>query len=370
MPMRHHMYRTMPGLPPKKEDQTIQDDTREYQKFVRVVLKDGNVVRDKAMAGDGKPFIRGLSEFASTIEPAGTAGAEFTAEAGRYHLFVAGTCPWASGVAATRNLLGLQDVIGMDVADGQSGAGWVFQSGSTCSSFADDTGGPFYVHQVYQAADPVVTTRITVPILWDTQTNTIISNDSWSIVKMLATAFAPLGKAKHLDLYPAALATEHEELHADNKQRLLNGVYRAGIGLLKGAKPEFIANAKQDVNDSLDKAEEILSKQRYLLGGSLTLVDVRLAMCLLRFDCSYLNGFACNGGKGTTGGVLLGGGYPNVCNYLRELAQMDGVFHEWEAIRQYYRWCIGHPGDQPLPDLAPIVASAEAPHDRAEKFSA
>lgn len=365
MPMRHFMYSPMAGLPPSLGEQTVEDDTREYKKFVRAVLKDGNVVRDKTMADDGKPFVRGLSEFTSTVEPAGTAGAAFTAEAGRYHLFVAGTCPWASGVASTRNLLQLQDVVGMDVADGQSGAGWTFQSGSTCASFAD-AGAPFYLTEVYQTANPVVTTRITVPILWDTQTNTIVSNDSWAIVKMLATAFAPLGKAR-LDLYPVALAAEQEALHSDLKQRLLNAVYRAGIGLLKGAKPEFVASAKQDVYDSLDDVEGILSKQRYLLGRSFTLVDVRVAMCLLRFDCSYRDGFVCNGGKGT-GGVLLGGGYPNICNFLREVAQMEGTFILWESIRQYYRWCIGHPEDQPLPDLAPIVASAEAAHDRASRF--
>jgi hypothetical protein len=129
-PMKHFMYLSIPGLPPPLAKQTVAADTREYNKFVRVLLTDGMVVPDTLIAaGSGSAFVRPMSEFNGVIEAAGS-GAKFEAEAGRYHLFAAGTCPWASGCMAVRHAVGLDAVISADWACGQSGAGWVFQSGT------------------------------------------------------------------------------------------------------------------------------------------------------------------------------------------------------------------------------------------------
>lgn len=131
------------------------------------------------------------SEFMEEVMPPGTAGAKHVAEAGRYHLFVSGVCPWASSCRSARHLLGLEDVVSMDVADGQSGAGWVLLNGTACSPWAETaaSGTPFYLHEVYRTSDPLCTTRITMPVLWDKHLNIIVSNDSGAIVKVRRLAW-------------------------------------------------------------------------------------------------------------------------------------------------------------------------------------
>ena len=221
---------------------------------------------------------------------------------------------------------------------------------------------------------------MTVPVLWDTRTYTIVSNDSWAIVRMLATAFAPLARANRAagappradqPLFPADRDAELEAAHAKIYAGLLNGVYRAGVGELLG-NAAAAAAARADVARALDELEATLARSRYVLGPALTAVDVRLAMTLLRFDAAYLDAFALRGAA--RGGVLVGetadgGGppYPALRGYTREMyARVGGAaVVDWPSFRQYYRWGPGLPRDAPLPPLEPLVASAEAPHDRA-----
>eukprot|EP00747_Dinoflagellata_sp_TGD_P033647 gnl/TRDRNA2_/TRDRNA2_136756_c0_seq1.p1 gnl/TRDRNA2_/TRDRNA2_136756_c0~~gnl/TRDRNA2_/TRDRNA2_136756_c0_seq1.p1 ORF type:complete len:345 (+),score=47.11 gnl/TRDRNA2_/TRDRNA2_136756_c0_seq1:98-1036(+) len=303
------------------------------------------------------------------VEPPGAVAAdgtqpEFVAEAGRYHLFVSGVCPWASGVAAARWVLGLQDVISIDVADGQSSAGWCYRKGASCEPWVGRPGS-FFAHEVYQAADPLGTTRITVPILWDTKTQKIVSNDSWNIVKMLATAFAPLATPSAdvpLDvkgLYPPEMAEKMEALQTRIYTNLLNGVYRAGIGLMKGATAMAEA-AEADVYAALDELNTELSTKRFLLGSKLTAVDLRLAMTLLRYDSSYMDAFQLQKGKG---GVLLGDSYAHLRDFTRDVYAMVAPTVVWPAFRQYYRWAPGRK-EGPLPPLEPIMASAATPPPR------
>jgi glutathionyl-hydroquinone reductase len=369
-PMRFHQMMEVDGLPPARGDHTLEDDPRAWPSFVRKTLVNGRVVRDTLIAASGgATFQRPPSEFNGTVEPPGTEGAKHVAEAGRYHLVVSGVCPWASSVRATRALLGLQDVVSIDVCDGQSGGGWVMIHGTTCPPWSERP-GPFFAHELYQASDPLGTTRITVPILYDKKLQVIVSNDSWGIVKMLATAFPTLGSAAvggTIQLYPPEQSAAIEELHSRIYAGLLNGVYRSGIALLKG-NAEGASAAAGQVYETLDELEKRLATRRYLMGGAQpTAVDIRLTMTLLRYDSSYRCAFALRGGRG---GVLVGDteggapGYPNLCGYVRDMYAQIQPEVEWPSFRQYYRWAVGHPADAPLPSLTAIVASAGAPHGR------
>ena len=168
---------------------------------MRKTITDGHVVRDGLITVRNKNsegFLRPPSEFMEEVMPPGAAGAKakHVAEAGRYHLFVSGVCPWASSCRSARHLLGLEDVVSMDVADGQSGAGWVLLNGTACSPWAETaaSGTPFYLHEVYRTSDPLCTTRITMPVLWDKHLNVIVSNDSWAIVKVGASAWGGVAR--------------------------------------------------------------------------------------------------------------------------------------------------------------------------------
>ena len=223
---------------------------------------------------------------------------------------------------------------------------------------------------MYQAADPFCSARITVPVLWDKKTRTIVSNDSWSIVKMLAAAFPSLSAfAAPPALYPEAERVAIEALHAELKANLLNGVYRAGINLVRG-NPEAAAKGRADVFASLDKWNATLASRRFLTGATIRAVDIRLVMTLLRYDSSYFDAFgmqlvdAEQAAPSTPqrGNVLTGDGYPHLKAYVRDVYQSGvGPTVHWESFNQYFRWTVGHPADAPLPDISRIVASAEAP---------
>ena len=274
-PLRTHQEPSVGGLPPPLAEQTTADDPRvSYAKFTRHTLVEGRLVRDNLIAtGSGGKFTRPSSEFMGMVEPPGTDGAKHVAEAGRYHLFVSGVCPWASSVRCARHLMGLQSIVSIDVADGQSGRGWAHINGTSCPPWAgQDRDGPFFLHEVYQASDPLGTCRITMPVLWDKHLGCIVSNDSWSILKMFSTSFASLA-ATPRDLYPAALAPQVEERHSHIYRNLLNAVYIAGIGILK-QNEESRAAAEANIAVTLDELEASLQGQRFLMGAELTAVDL------------------------------------------------------------------------------------------------
>ena len=384
------------GMPPvRRREWTLDTDPRTWPTFGRVSLQDGILTPDRLIARGrdrGGKFLRPPSEYLGKIP-----SARYAAEAGRYHLFVSGICPWASSVATARELLGLQDVISMDIADGQSGAGWTFLDGASVSPWKDRQ-GPFWLHEAYQLDNSLATSRITVPVLWDTKTKSIVSNDSWTIVKMMSTAFAGMGnptptaiemlatdeKSGHPTLTPPELDFRSEKTHSDIYDALLNGVYKAGLGLFinGGVENETVLTARKGVYDKLSELNLLLSKQRFLLGDKMTAPDVRLAMTLFRWDASYRNAFLLKDGRG---GILLGNGYPHLKAYLRDLYVVMEPAIDFVAIRQYYRipQAIEHAaaiaatecgdGDSAaeekkeeqqvqlpsIPDLRPIVASAK-----------
>lgn len=238
-------------------------------------------------------FVRQTSGFRNWVTvdgqagPTGTGG--FKAEAGRYHLYVALICPWASRTLIGRKLKGLEDVISVSVVEpALTDFGWRF--GDFPGADRDTVNGATYLHEIYTRADPTYTGRATVPVLWDKQTGTIVNNESADILRMMNSGFGDLAK-NAIDLYPEALRDEIESLNAEIYPKLNNGVYRAGFATTQVAYEEAFA----DVFSMLDALETRLSDGRaYLSGDQVTEADIRLFVTLVRFDAAYHGLFKCN----------------------------------------------------------------------------
>jgi putative glutathione S-transferase len=238
-------------------------------------------------------FVRQISGFRNWITPDGAAGptgaAGFKAEAGRYHLYVALICPWASRTLIARQLKGLEDVISVSVVEpALTDEGWRF--GDYPGADRDPLHDATYMHQVYTRADPVYTGRATVPVLWDKASDTMVSNESADIVRMLNSGFGDLASGAY-DLYPEALRAQIDALNDWIYPALNNGVYRAGFATTQAAYEE----AYGDVFAMLDALEARLAGGGpYLFGESFTETDIRLFVTLVRFDAAYHGLFKCN----------------------------------------------------------------------------
>jgi len=241
---------------------------------------------------DGR-FIRQISSFRHWItadgSPGPTGDGGFKAEAGRYHLYVAYICPWASRALAVRALKGLTDLITVSVVNPRlSDQGWQF--GGYPGSTDDELNQATYMHQIYTQVAPDFTGRATVPVLWDKQQQTIVNNESADILRMLNSAFNELVNTGP-DLYPAVLADEIDELNEEIYHKLNNGVYQAGFASSQAAYDEAFDN----VFSTLDKLEARLADGRgYVFGDVLTETDIRLFVTLVRFDAAYYGLFKCN----------------------------------------------------------------------------
>lgn len=238
-------------------------------------------------------FIRQTSSFRNWITVDGQAGPTgmggFKAEKGRYHLYVALICPWASRTLMVRQLKGLQEMIDITVVNPQLGnQGWQF--GRFDGANLDEINGAEFMHQLYTKADPDFTGRATAPVLWDKQSGTIVNNESADIIRMLNTAFADLAP-NNVNLFPDELANDIDALNAELYQQLNNGVYQAGFATTQVAYEE----AYHQVFTMLDILEQRLSDGRqYLFGDKLTESDIRLFVTLVRFDAAYHGLFKCN----------------------------------------------------------------------------
>lgn len=239
-------------------------------------------------------------------------GARFPAEPHRYHVYISRACPWAHGAALVRRLTGLHDVISMDIVDPiRSANGWKFtpdKDGCT----PDTVNGVEYLREVYTVADPEYTGRVSVPVLWDTQRETIVSNESVEIMRMLDRAFDD-HKRQSVSLVPDGKEAEVDRIVRELYDHINNGVYRAGFARSQSAYDEAV----DALFDALDHWEDVLDTQRFLAGGELTLADLRLFPTLVRFDHVYHTHFKCN--------VRRIADYPNLRNYTRELYQLPGV---------------------------------------------
>ncbi|MDE0781479.1 MAG: glutathione S-transferase family protein, partial [Alphaproteobacteria bacterium] len=263
---------------------------------------------------DGKDgvFKRPDTSFRNWITADGSAGPTgeggFAAEHGRYHLYISHACPWAHRAMIFRALKGLEDVISVSVAHWiMAEHGWNFADGE--GVVPDPVIGADYLYQVYKHADANFSGRITVPILWDLQRNTVVNNESSEIIRMLNSAFNGFAKYPELDFYPEVLRSEIDPINERIYHTLNNGVYRAGFARSQEAYDAAVTK----LFDTLDWLEGHLSTRRYLAGSQQTEADWRLFTTLLRFDSVYHGHFKCN--------IRRLVDYPNLWNYTRDLYQ-------------------------------------------------
>ncbi|MBF9031264.1 glutathione S-transferase family protein [Rhodobacterales bacterium HKCCE3408] len=294
-------------------------------------LVDGQWITDSVTGSskDGK-FHRPDTTFRDWITADGSAGPSgeggFEAESGRYHLYVAYACPWANRTLVFRALKGLEEHIDVSVAHPDMlENGWSFDT-----DFPGATGDPLlganYMRDIYLAADPNVSARATVPILWDKKRETIVSNESAEIIRMFNSAFDAI-TGNRLDFYPEPLRDRIDEINARVYDTVNNGVYKAGFARSQKAYED----AATAVFESLDWLEGILADNRYLTGAQVTEADWRLFTTLARFDLVYNTHFKCNRAR------LID--YPNLWAYTRELYQWPGVadtVHFNHITRHYY----------------------------------
>lgn len=266
-------------------------------------------------ASTGGRFVRKDAAFRNWVTADGAAGPSgsggFRAEPGRYHLYVSLACPWAHRTLILRALKGLEALIPVSVVHWlMLDRGWTFADGP--GVVPDTVNHASALHEVYCAADPHYTGRVTVPVLWDKQRRTIVSNESSEIIRMLNTAFDHLG-ATPGDYSPAALLPEIDAINARVYDTLNNGVYKAGFATTQAAYEEAVV----PLFDTLDWLEERLAGRRYLLGTQLTEADIRLFTTLVRFDAVYVQHFKCN--------LRRVADYPNLSAYTRDIYQLPGV---------------------------------------------
>ncbi|MCA8931634.1 MAG: glutathione S-transferase family protein [Rhodospirillaceae bacterium] len=301
-------------------------------------------------------FVRKDSQFRNWITADGSAGPTgvggFKAEPGRYHLYVSLACPWAHRTLIFRALKRLQGAIGVSVVDPLMGDdGWVF--GNSPGATPDQVNGTAKLHEIYTLADPTYTGRVTVPVLWDTEQATIVSNESADIIRMLNSAFDACGDAS-VDFYPAPLRAEIDAVNARVYDTVNNGVYKAGFATTQAAYEE----AFDALFATLDALEVLLSSRRYLAGERLTEADWRLFPTLVRFDPVYVGHFKTNKRRIAD--------YPALSNYLRELYQVPGVAEtvNLDHIKRHYY--ASHAGINPT-GIVPKGPEIDltAPHDRA-----
>ncbi|PSQ52000.1 glutathione-dependent reductase [Halobacteriales archaeon SW_8_65_20] len=291
----------------------------------------------------------------------------FPAESGRYHLYVSRACPWAHGVAMVRSLRGLEDEISMDIVDPYRGErGWQFTpEKDDCT--VDSLAGNDYLGETYLDADPNYTGRVTVPVCWDRETETIVNNESIELMRQLSTAFEGNG----VDLYPEGLRGEIDAVVDDIYDPINNGVYRAGFA----GTQEAYETAVGELFDALDEYDERLADRRYLVGDRLTLADLRLFATLVRFDNVYHtipttlseDYRGVDDPKPEKWNRLRD--YEHLLNYTRDIYQTDGIAEtvNMDHICEHY----ASPGSPELHTHDPddIDLGLDEPHGR-ERLSA
>lgn len=300
----------------------------------------------------GGKFVRSQSQFRNWVTADGSAGPTggegFKAEPERYLLYVSLACPWAHRTLIFRQLKGLAGMIDVAVVNPYMAEnGWTFEPGPGVTG--DPVGDSDYAYQVYLRADPTYSGRVTVPILWDRERGTIVSNESADIIRMLNSAFDEVGAAPG-DYAPADLLAEIDELNAHVYDTINNGVYKAGFATAQDVYEREVSA----LFESLDGLEERLATRHYLLGERLTEADWRLFTTLVRFDPVYHGHFKCN--------LRRIADYPNLSGYLRELYQWPGIAGtvDFDHIKQhYYR---SHPTINPnrIVPLGPVQALGAA----------
>ena len=276
----------------------------------------------------GGHFVRKAPQFRSWVTVDGTAGPSgdggFKAESGRYHLYVSLACPWAHRTLIFRALKELEQMISVSVVHWYMAEdGWTFAAGD--GVLPDTVNDAQLMHEVYTKAMSDYSGRITVPVLWDKQTKTIVSNESSEIIRMFNSAFDGIG-AKAGDYYPPDMRSETDSLNERIYATVNNGVYQCGFATTQAAYQEAVT----PLFDTLDWLEDRLRSKRYLTGDQITEADWRLFTTLIRFDAVYVGHFKCN--------IRRIADYPNLSEYLRDLYQQPGIAKtvNMEHIKKHY----------------------------------
>jgi putative glutathione S-transferase len=295
-------------------------------------------------------FVRQGDAFAGWVSADGSSG--FPAEAGRYHLYVSLACPWAHRTIIVRKVKRLEAAIGMTVVDPirTDEEGWAFRPGAGASE--DPVNGFRLLSEAYYATDPHYRGRVTVPVLWDTKTKRIVSNNDDDIMRMFETEFDAFGDAS-LDLYPEPHRAAIDELNAAIYETLNNGVYRAGFATSQGA----YELAARGVFETLDRLEARLADRRYLFGSAPVETDWRAFVTLIRFDAVYVGHFKCNLRRVVD--------YPNLWGYVRDLYQYDGVAQtvNFDHIKRHYYMTHDDINPTRIVPIGPLL-DLESPHGR------
>jgi putative glutathione S-transferase len=300
----------------------------------------------------GGEFIRTDAQFRDWITADGSSG--FKAERDRYHLFVSLACPWAHRTLIFRKLKQLEDIIGVTVVKAEMlDKGWeILPYDDEAAMDPSPIPGIQYLYEVYTTTQEDYSGRVTVPLLWDKKTGTIVNNESSEIIRMLNTAFNEFTEVD-TDLYPAELHQQIDEINATVYDNINNGVYKAGFATSQSAYEK----AFKALFTTLDHVEQILSQQRYLVGTQITEADWRLFTTLIRFDSVYYGHFKTN--------LQRIEDYPNLSNYVRELYQVDGVAEtvNFEHIKTHYYYSHDTINPTRIVPLGPKV-DYQRPHNR------
>lgn len=301
-------------------------------------------------------FERQPSTFRNWVTPDGAPGPTgdggFAAARGRYHLYVCLACPWAHRTLIFRELKHLEDAISVSMVSYHMGReGWTFDRAT--GSSGDAVNGAKRLSDIYLKADPKFTGRVTVPVLWDKERNTIVNNESADIMRMFNNAFDAFTDVRD-DYYPESLRAEIDRINAFIYPNINNGVYRAGFATTQEAYEE----AYRALFAALDEIEARLATQHYLTGNALTEADWRLFTTLIRFDAVYVGHFKCNRQRIAD--------FANLSNYLRDLYQHPGIAETVNITHIKNHYYGSHPTVNPtgIVPLGPLL-DFDAPHDRA-----
>ncbi|MEP3299697.1 MAG: glutathione S-transferase family protein [Pseudoruegeria sp.] len=304
----------------------------------------------------GGKFQRSTSGFRNWVTkdgkagPSGTGG--FPAESGRYHLYVSFACPWAHRTLIFRALKGLNDHITVSIVHpDMKEDGWSFDADYPGAT-GDTLYGLAYMRDVYTNAVPDVSGRVTVPVLWDKKTQSIVSNESSEIIRMFNSAFDDLtGNVD--DYWPRAMRDDIETVNARIYSNVNNGVYKSGFATTQSAYDSAVTQ----LFETLDWAEEHLSNNRYLMGGNLTEADWRFLPTLLRFDLVYHLHFKCNRRR-----II---DYPNLWGYTRELYQVPSIKEtvNFDHIVRHYHYSHDSVNPHRIIPINPVI-DFDKPHRR------
>jgi len=305
-------------------------------------------------ASDGK-FVRKVSQFRHWVTVDGRAGptgdAGFMAEPDRYHLYVSLACPWAHRTLIYRALKGLEHLVPVSVVHWYMAEnGWTFESGD--GVVGDTVHGASYLYQIYTKAMHDYSGRVTVPVLWDKRTGSIVSNESSEIIRMFNSAFDDIGAAPG-DWYPETLRSEIDAVNKKVYDTVNNGVYKAGFATSQAAYDDAIGSLFY----ALEWLDNRLGAQRYLIGNKITEADWRLFTTLVRFDAVYVGHFKCN--------VRCIADYEHLSGYVRDLYQQPGIAQtvNMEHIKRHYYTSHETVNPTRIVPKGPIV-DFSAPHDR------